>query len=187
MHFMFKYFTQDKSSWCITSSLKEKTEKTRALKTAGKWFRISAFFLNFILRRGWWIVLSSRLGQAVPGLSLHNIRILEFLNSDINLEFSSSPGWKHILFTFVGTFDQSQFQVCLANIIKTTIIGACPVGSNKYLVWEQVLGLQVLKDTKHLSVPTRGGGATRLHSCYRTTALLSNSIISISNLIWVNK
>ena len=23
--------------------------------------------------------------------------------------------------------------------------------------WEQVLGLQVLKDTKHLSVPTRGG------------------------------
>ena len=123
MHFMFKYFTQDKSSWCITSSLKEKTEKTRALKTAGKWFRISAFFLNFILRRGWWIVLSSRLGQALPGLSLHNIRILEFLNSDINLEFSSSPGWKHILFTFVGTFDQSQFQVCLANIIKTTISG----------------------------------------------------------------
>ena len=93
MHFMFKYFTQDKSSWCITSSLKEKTEKTWALKTAGKWFRISAFFLNFVLRRGWWIVLSSRQGQAVPGLSLHNIRILEVLCFDINLEFSSPFSW----------------------------------------------------------------------------------------------
>ena len=121
MHFMFKYFTQDKSSWCITSSLKEKTEKTWALKTAGKWFRISAFFLNFVLRRGWWIVLSSRQGQAVPGLSLHNIRILEVLNFDINLEFSPFSWLK--THTFAGTFDQSQFQVCLANIIKITISG----------------------------------------------------------------
>ena len=27
--------------------------------------------------------------------------------------------------------------------------------------WEQVLGLQVLKDAKHLSVPTRGGFHTK--------------------------